>query len=115
MSATLRESGTLIARRAGNAAAAGGAIIYLIFYLPYYFIIPRYDDLNWSLMMTLCIDLVVTMSFGCVQIAAFERSGEPCSLVSLLLMCVCMFLFVVSVVNPSVSQYAFISYMSGSH
>ena len=72
--------------RAGNAAAAGGAIIYLIFYLPYYFIIPRYDDLNWSLMMALCIDLVVTMSFGCVQIAAFERSGEPRSVLSLLLM-----------------------------
>jgi len=61
---------------AGNAAAAGGAIIYLLFYLPYYFIIPRYDDLNMSTMMAMCIDLVVTMCFGCVQIAAFEQSGE---------------------------------------
>ena len=59
----------------GNAAAAGGTIIYLLFYLPYYFVIPRYDDLSWSVMMVLSVDLVVTMCFGCIQIAAFEYSG----------------------------------------
>jgi len=65
-----------VCRCAGNVAAAVGGIVYLILYLPYYFIIPRYDDLNWSLMMVACLDLVVAMSFGWVQIAAFERFGE---------------------------------------
>jgi len=61
----------------GNAAAAGGAILYLTFFLPYYFIIPHYDDIEYFWMMiAAAIDLVVAMSFGCVQIAAFEKSGE---------------------------------------
>jgi len=62
---------------AGNAAAAAGAIIYLFLYLPYYFIIPHYDDLDYLVMMVVgSIDHVVTMSFGCVQIAAFEHLGK---------------------------------------
>ena len=48
----------------------------MLLYLPYYFIIPRYDDLTYSVMIALSVDLVVTMSFGCVQIAAFEYSGQ---------------------------------------
>ena len=50
--------------------------MYLIFYLPYYFIIPHYDDIQYFWMMIASIDLVVIMSFGCVQIAAFEYSGK---------------------------------------
>jgi len=45
-------------------------------FLPYYFIIPHYDNIQYFWMMVASVDLVVTMSFGCVQIAAFELSGE---------------------------------------
>jgi ATP-binding cassette subfamily A (ABC1) protein 3 len=62
--------------RLANTGAAAGGIVFLVLYLPYYFVSPRYSSMAWSEKMAACLDLNVAMSFGWIQIAQFEKIGN---------------------------------------
>src|SRR6218665_130967 len=55
-----------------NAAAAAGAIIYILLYMPYFFLSFRMDSLSYQTKMALSLDMNLAMSFGCVIMAQYE-------------------------------------------
>ena len=59
-----------------NSAAAAGGILFVIAYIPYFFLQPRYDSLSWSTKMATSVISNVAMSFGAQIIGMFEGTGE---------------------------------------
>jgi len=58
-----------------NSAAAAGAVLFFVTYIPYSFLQPRYDTLSWSVKIACCLLSNVAMSLGCQVIGMFEGVG----------------------------------------
>lgn len=58
-----------------NAAAAATAIIYLLSYVPYYFIQIYYNGVGFPAKIIICLFNNIAMAFGCMQISKLETIG----------------------------------------
>ena len=59
-----------------NSAAAAGGILFIVAYIPYFFLQPRYDTLSWGVKIGSCLISNVAMAFGAQVIGMFEGTGE---------------------------------------
>ncbi|KAJ7305756.1 hypothetical protein JRQ81_010122 [Phrynocephalus forsythii] len=58
-----------------NIAAAAGGFLYFLSYIPYFFIVPRYDLMSHSQKISSCLISNVAMAMGAQLIGMFEGKG----------------------------------------
>ncbi|XP_041362406.1 phospholipid-transporting ATPase ABCA3-like [Gigantopelta aegis] len=58
-----------------NMAAAAGGILFFIFYIPYFFIQPRYDTMSWIFKIGASLDFQIAMALGGQVVGMFEGTG----------------------------------------
>ncbi|XP_069761376.1 phospholipid-transporting ATPase ABCA3 isoform X2 [Narcine bancroftii] len=58
-----------------NAGAAVGGFLYFLTYVPYFFIVPRYQAMNFTQKVAACLFSNVAMAMGCQLIGMFEGKG----------------------------------------
>lgn len=58
-----------------SAGAAAGGILYIVSYVPYFFLSFRYDSLTLGSKIGASFDFNLAMAFGCVKISQYEGLG----------------------------------------